>query len=211
MIAFKRSFGLLRTFIRPLLLVNLFYFGVVGAGMAYGSWDRDAHEAIASSITGQAPDALPAVFRAYREGHFAAAVALTFVVNLFVGSLFFITGPSLVVPFSGIVLGGVRAMIWGFIFAPSLSGVTGADLLKGLLIGVLLLLEGEGYVLAMLASYVQGKSFLFPAISGAAGHWQGYKLGLNRALQLYVSVAFTLAVAALYEATLVIWIVPLIK
>jgi hypothetical protein len=207
----RTAFGLLRTFARPLLVMYLVYFSLIGVGMAYGAWDRETHETITSGIRGQVPKSLPHVFSAYTEGRFAAAVALTFVINFVAGSFLTIAAPSFVVPFSGLLLGGFRAVLWGFIFVPDFSEPSGAGWVRGALIGGLLLLEGQGYVLAMWAAYVQGRTFLFPASAGAVGHWQGYKLGVARSLQLYLFVAVALAVAAVYEATLVIVLFPLLK
>jgi hypothetical protein len=73
---------------------------------------------------------------------------------------------------------------------------------------LLILLEGNGYVLAMLAAYVQGKSFLLSASAGATGHAQGYWVGLQRSSRLYLLVVLQLLVAAIYEALLVIVIRP---
>jgi hypothetical protein len=210
MIAFGHPFRLLRSLVRPLILINAFYFGLVGVGMAYAAWDRETHDEVISSLKEQAPKSLPGVFRAYREGNVVAAIALTFAINLFAGSALFITLPSMIVPFSGLLLGAVRAVTWGLIFSP-VSEVTGSGLTQGLLIGLLLLLEGEGYVLAMLAAYVHGRSFLFRGTAGAATRWQGYKTGLAHSAQLYVFVAGTLAIAAVYEAVLAILILPVLK
>ena len=81
----------------------------------------------------------------------------------------------------------------------------------GLLVGILLVLEGQGYVLAMLAAWVQGRAFLSPQSVGAADRGQGYLAGLKRALHLYVLVALVLAVAAVYEAAVAIVIIPRLR
>ena len=81
----------------------------------------------------------------------------------------------------------------------------------GLLVGLLLVLEGQGYVLAMLGAWVQGRAFLSPQSVGAADRGQGYLAGLKRALRVYVLVVLVLAVAAAYEATLVIIVGPLLR
>ena len=162
MIIFRRAIGLVRQHLRAFVLINVAYFGLVCSGMAYGALDRDFHDRYMVESKKQAADTLPVVFDAYQGGHVAKAIGLTFVVNLVAGSIFYITLPSLIVPFVGLLLGAVRALLWGFIFSPSFSAFNGAVFLYGLLIGLLLFLEGEGYVLAMLGSYIQGKSFLFP-------------------------------------------------
>jgi hypothetical protein len=72
-----------------------------------------------------------------------------------------------------------------------------------------LLLEGQGYILALLAVYVQGRAFLWPHSVGVEGHWKGYLEGLKRTGLLYTLVTITLLAAAIYEALEVILIVSL--
>jgi hypothetical protein len=211
MIVFRRALGLVRQYVRPFLLINLAYFGLVGGGMAYGAWEPEYRDAIKTNLKQQVPNALPGVFEAYQGGHVAQAIGLTFMVNLCAGSFLTITLPSLIVPFGGLLSGSVRAFTWGIVFSPSLSTFNGAALAYGLLVGLLIFLEGEGYVLAMLGSYIQGKAFLFPQSAGANTRWQGYKSGATWSLQLYALVAGMLAVAAVYEAMLVMHIMPLLK
>lgn len=76
---------------------------------------------------------------------------------------------------------------------------------------ITLLLEGQGYILALLAVYVHGKSWLFPRSAGVeveGSAWQrmqrGYAAGLRRTAYLYVWVVIVLAAAAIYEAVEVI-------
>ena len=54
---------------------------------------------------------------------------------------------------------------------------------------VLLLLKGQGNVLAMLAAYVQGKAFLFPSSVGAVNRKQGYGFGVARFAAAHVASA----------------------
>ena len=156
MVIFRRALGLVRQFARPFLLINVAYFGIVCLGMAYGSWDRENRDAYMAESKKQAAEFLPPVFGDDLGSHVVRTIGLMFLVNLCGGSFLYITLPSLLVPFSGLLLGAVRAFIWGLIFTPSLSAFNGALLAYGLLVGLLLFLEGEGYVLAMLGSYIQG-------------------------------------------------------
>jgi hypothetical protein len=77
-------------------------------------------------------------------------------------------------------------------------------LIFGALALILLILEGQGYVLAMLAAYLQGKAFIFPQSVGVTTRWQGYWVGVKRSARLYLLVVLVLAVSAVYEATFVI-------
>jgi len=117
-----------------------------------------------------------------------------------------ITLPSLVLPFSGLLTGGFRAVLWGLLFSPSSPEMSVAMIPHSLT----LILEGQAYILAMLAAYVQGKAFLWPATVDAAGYGGGYWAGVKRSLRLYLLVAIVLAVSAVYEVVEVIYIIPLL-
>jgi hypothetical protein len=132
-------------------------------------------------------------------------MVLTLVVNLFLGSLLEITVPSLIIPFSGLLLGIYRAILWGLILSPA------SAIMAGVMIphSVVLLLEGQGYILVMLAAYIQGKAFLKPQAYGIQGHGRGYVEGLRRTGWIYVLAILTLVVAAIYEALEVIYLAPL--
>ena len=151
---------------------------------------------------------LAGVAEAYTGGQLLLAIVLTPVINLAVGSFVSITLPSLLVPFSGLLVGGLRAVLWGLIFSPTTLAVSSREVVYGALALGLLLLEGQGYVLAMLAALVQGQSFLWPASAGATSRKQGYLMGLKQTALLYLLVFLVLAVAAVYEALLAIVILP---
>ena len=74
-----------------------------------------------------------------------------------------------------------------------------------------LLLEGQGYILALLAVYVSGNTFLRPRSVGLNTHGEGYVNGLKQTGSLYVLVTLFPAVAAVYEALEVIYLVPLFR
>jgi len=73
-----------------------------------------------------------------------------------------------------------------------------------------LILEGQGYILAILAAWVLGRAFVSPSSVGATGWLQGYGIGLRKALTIYILVAIVLALSAVYEALEVIYVVPLL-
>jgi hypothetical protein len=204
---FRDALRLVCEFRRSYVALNLAYYGLVAAAMVYVAIDRDVQKAMIEQVKADIRGPLAPVARAYETG-VLPAVAMTFAVNLLIGSAAMIALPSLVIPFSGILVGATRAFMWGLIFSPMPGDLSAARIAKGILIGVLLLLEGQGFILAMFASYVQGTSFLFPARVGAEGRWHGYKLGLKHFLRLYVLVAAALAIAAMYEAVIAILILP---
>jgi len=197
---------------RAYVTLNLVYYGLVVCGMVFTAFDRSVQRellaAVGNALT-QGP--LAGVASAYTTGQTLSAIAMTFAINLVVASFISITLPSLIVPFSGLLVGLVRALTWGLLFSPPTLAVGGREAAMGLLIGILLVLEGQGYVLAMLAAWVQGRAFLSPQSVGAADRGQGYLAGLKRALHLYVLVALVLAVAAVYEAVVAIVIIPRLR
>jgi len=189
--------------------LNLAYYGLVAVSMAYSVYDPSLQQLLLGTVLDAFQSGpLSSVLEAYSGGQVVQAVALTFTINLFVGSMVSIALPSLIVPFSGFLVAALRAVMWGLIFAPTSvpSGV--ASIAAGLLIALLLLLEGQGYVLAMLAAYAQGMAVLAPKQVGATGHTQGYWIGVKQALRIYLLVALVLVVAAIYEVSIAVWLLP---
>jgi hypothetical protein len=206
---FRSALSVLDESRRAYVALNLVYYGLVACGMIFTALDRSVQReltaAVGNALT-QGP--LAGVAGAYTAGQTILAIALTFAINLAVASFISITLPSLIVPFSGLLVGLVRAVAWGLLFSPPSLAIGGREAAMGLLVGILLVLEGQGYVLAMLAAWVQGRAFLSPQSVGAADRGQGYLVGIKRALHLYVLVALVLAVAAVYEAVVAIMIIP---
>lgn len=160
-------------------------------------------ESTAQALTNGGP--LTIVANAYIDGDFLVAVILTFIVNLIVGAIFYITLPSLVIPFFGLVMGLFRAVLWGLLVLPLIPFEV-----YSVPAWLTILAEGEGYILAMLAAYVQGKAFLLPKSVNAATRRQGYIMGLKVTWRLYVLIVFILAVAAIWEAFAVIYLMPML-
>src|SRR5262249_7616550 len=158
--------------------------------------DRGLQDSLNKELRQQVSEDLPAVTNAYSAGHFLVAVVLTFVINFVVGSFGTIAIPSLIIPYSGIVLAGIRAIVWGILFSPTAWPSTPASIARLGLTMLLLFLEGQGYVLAMLAALVQGKYFLSRTLLPDATLGQRYWYSLQHGLQLYPLVALQLAIAA---------------
>ncbi len=196
----------IREFRRAYIVLNLVYYGLVICGMVYVAFHPSLQqlllEAVGSAFT-EGP--FSTVGAAYTGGQVLLAIVLTFVVNLTIASFLWITLPSLVVPFSGLVTGACRAILWGVLLSPSSPEMSTVMIPHSLT----LILEGQAYILAMLGAYVQGKAFLWPATVGATTHSEGYRAGVKRSLRLYLLVAIVLAVAAVYEVLEVIFIIPL--
>lgn len=212
--AFASALALVNDHWRSYVIINAVYYGLVVVGMIYVWFDRSIQVMLMNAI-GQAfgPGGFfGPVGEAYGGGQALSAIALTFGINLLVGSFISITLPALLIPFSGLLVGGYRAVVWGFIFTPPADvQLTAANILTGLGITILLLLEGQGYVLAMFATYLQGLAFLFPRRAGVESRWQGYWLGLKLTARLYLLVGAVLLIAALYEVLLAVVLVPLLQ
>ena len=154
---------------RAYVTLNLVYYGLVVCGMVFTAFNRSVqHELLAAVGNALTQGPLASVGSAYTTGQTVLAIALTFAINLVVASFISITLPSLIVPFSGLLVGLMRAVTWGLLFSPPTLAVSGREAAMGLLIAILLVLEGQGYVLAMLAAWVQGRAFLSPQSVGAA-------------------------------------------
>jgi len=149
---------------------------------------------------------LAGVAQAYAGGNVLTAMALTFLFNFFLGSVAVLLLPSLLIPFGGVGIGAARAVLWGLLLAPTTPELRAAMIPHSLT----LVLEGQGYILAILAAWVIGRAFVSPASVGATRWLQGYGIGLKKALTVYVLVAIVLAIAAVYEALEVIYLVPLL-
>ena len=193
-------------FRRAYIVLNLIYYGLVVLGMIYvvfnPSLQQSLMEAVGSAFI-EGP--FSALGGAYLGGQVLMAIVLTFMVNLFIGSFAWITLPSLVIPFSGLLMGAYRAVVWGWVLSPTTPEMRMVMIPHSLT----LILEGQAYILAMLAAYIQGRAFFYPRSVGAATRKQGYWAGVKHLGRLYLLVALLLAVAAIYEALEVIFIIPL--
>jgi hypothetical protein len=182
--------------------INCGYYGLVLVAMLYVALVNPAlQEQLLSDVQSALTEGpLATVGGLYLGGNVVAAALLTFLVNLLVGAILTITVPSLIVPFAGIALGVYRAVLWGLLLAPTTRELALVMIPHSLT----LILEGQGYILALLASYVHGMAFLRPQSVGVVGHRQGYLNGAKLTGRLYVLVVIVLAVAAVYEAVEVI-------
>jgi len=188
---------------RPRLVwgVHLFYFGLVIAGslLIYELADAQVillgkvREALATKN-----NPLGIAGQAYLSGSIPRAAIVTFLVNFLLGSLAFITLPSILLPGSGVFLAGIRATAWGLLLAPAMQSLAYAMLPHSLT----MLLEGEGYILATLFGLLIPIHIVQSSLGGNPLTRFGRVLLLN--LKANFWIALVLAVAAIYEATEVI-------
>jgi len=71
---------------------------------------------------------------------------------------------------------------------------------------ITLILEGQAYILVMLAIYLHGRAFLWPRKAGVDEFESGYLVGLKRSIKIYPMVIILLAIAAIYEALSIIYL-----
>lgn len=178
------------------LVVNIVYYGLVLIFMGVAALNQPLQTELLYTI-GEAFTAGPleAVGSAYTNAEALKAIGLTFVVNIFLGTFLVITLPSLIIPFSGLLMGAYRAILWGLLFSPFHPDMRLVMIPHSLT----LLLEGQAYILALLGVYLQGRAFLWPRSVGVERRWQGYIEGLKRTGRIYILVILTLLVAAIYE------------
>jgi hypothetical protein len=68
---------------------------------------------------------LAAVGSAYGGGQVIQAMIVTFIVNLIPGSIIEMSLPSLIIPFSGLLMGIYRAILWGLLLSPANASLAG--------------------------------------------------------------------------------------
>ena len=129
-----------------------------------------------------------------------------FGVNTVTAGLASIVLPSLVVPFAGIAVFAVRAVIFGLTLAPT-DRVAAISLVPH---SVTILLEFQAYVLLMLGAYLLGRAWLRPRLEGAPNRRQGYLRGLRQLGWLSLPALALFVVGAIHEAFSLRYLVPLL-
>lgn len=190
----REAWQLLRQHWRLLLVLNAAFFGLVAFTYATGNPDFDAWFTAKMRESAQLGIAQWAL--TWWGKNFLTTAAAIAVINFFVGSLFYLTLPSLAIPGAAFPLVLFRAFVWGII-----SSDWGAHRDYGHLF--LVLLEGEGYVLATMAAILHARAWLFHKRVGANCHRDGYRIGLRQNFVMQMLVAGELVTAAVYEAVLI--------
>jgi hypothetical protein len=204
----RSAWRLLQENRRAYVAINIVYYALVIICMIYVAFNQPLQEQLlnlvgASFMTGP----LSFVGDAYVNARVLPAIGATFLVNLFIGLFGTITLPSLIVPFSGFLIGIYRAVLWGLILSPAQPQMRLIMIPHSLT----LLLEGQAYILTLLAAYIQGRAFLWPKTVGLESHVKGYLEGLKRTGKIYLLVTLTLAIAAIYEVIEVVIMVKFLQ
>jgi hypothetical protein len=192
------------------LLTNAYYFGIVilGALIAIAFPQAQLFMLNAAQV-GLSTGPLSEVGSAYTSSNVLYAAAVTFVTNLFLGTIVEITLPSLVIPIWAPIMGLIRALMWGIMLIVPVPGVLPFKTLLPHYLTVLL--EGEAYVVAIFACLRQIK-VLFKLGSIPKGErLKAYLTSIVDNIKLLAVVAVILAVAALYEAWEVMFFAGILK
>jgi hypothetical protein len=202
----QSAWALVQGYKRAYIVINVVYYGLVIIFMIIAAFNQPLQEELLKSIGASFMSGpLSAVGNAYLNAEVLKAIGLTFLVNLVLGTFLEITLPSLIIPFLGFLLGIYRAVLWGLILSPAYPALR----IPMIPHSITLLIEGQGYILALFAVYLQGRAFLWPKSVGLETHRQGYVEGLKRTGKLYILVILTLAAAAVYEVIEVVLIAKL--
>jgi hypothetical protein len=196
--------------------INLAYFGLIAFGLLLAGWNPKLRNVVTEGIQSgyqqyqHMGDQLTSGEISHKlKSPDASFVLLTmifiFLVNLLFGSFAAITLPSLFLPFSGLVVGALRAVLWGILFFPDSWDNTPIGIIRGILPFLVIFLEGEGYVFALLGTWIHGKAVLVPETVGAVTRRKGYRIGLRRMASMYIPIAIFLFVSAVYES--ILWLV----
>jgi hypothetical protein len=204
----KSAWELVQENRRAYIVLNVVYYALVVIFMIYVAFNQPLQQSLleavgATFMTGP----LSIVGQSYANAQVFKAILVTFVVNLSIGSFGSITLPSLIIPFSGMLVGCFRAILWGLILSPANPDLRLAMIPHSLT----LIIEGQAYILTMLAAYIQGRAFLWPNRIGLESRGQGYLEGLKRTGKLYVLVFLTLLIAAIYEVIEVVIMIKLVQ
>lgn len=183
------------------IAMNLIYFGTVVLFMLVAYAVPEFQSCFLVGVSSQLTEGsgiLGIAGEAYASKNMLRAAVTTFAINFPLGSLACITIPSIILPGSGVLVAGLRSMLWGLILAPGFSELTGMMIPHSLT----LLLEGHGYVIAAFFG-VLVPVYLFRKSEGPnVGVRYGRALLMNVRGNLLVIIV--LAVAAVYEAIEVI-------
>jgi len=185
------------------LWCNGIYYGIVLLGMFVALFVPRLQQHLLGEIAGEFTaegSLLSVAYGAYQSESIINAAVTTFLINLLAGTFLVLTLPSIVFPPLAGTLAACRAVLWGLLLSPAAPELRQPMVLHSLT----LLLERQGYILAVFASLAAFKGWLKPGLYGKTRRLPGYWQGWREALPVYLLVILALAVAAVYEAITVI-------
>jgi hypothetical protein len=186
---------------RLFLALHFIYFGVAILFMLVAYYLPELQVCLLAGIKSQVADGsgpLGVAGKAYMSKNILRAAVTTFAINLLLGSLAYITIPSIIIPAVGVLGATFRAIMWGLLLAPTFDALSGAMLPHSFTI----LLEGEAYIMAAFFGLLI-LVYLFRKAEGP-NIPRRYGKALLMNLRGNLLVAIVLAIAAIYEAIEVI-------
>jgi hypothetical protein len=186
---------------RLFLALHFIYFGVAILFMLVAYYLPELQVCLLAGIESQVADGsgpLAIAGKAYMSKNILRAALTTFAINFFLGSVAYITIPSIIIPAVGVLAAIFRATMWGLLLAPTFDALSGVMLPHSLTI----LLEGEAYIIAAFFGLLI-LVYLFRKAEGSSIP-RRYGRALLMNLRGNLLVAIVLAIAAIYEATEVI-------
>ena len=198
----RRPVQIIRADLRAYLVLNAVVYGLALAGMSLGLLFPDLHAARSAPV--QDPSGWTSSLVTAVIGNVWMFAGTILLVNVFTAALLLIVLPSLVVPFAGLLVFGLKTLDLGVVLAP--VDATAAKIL--LPHSLTLLVEFQAYVLVMFGAYLLGRSWLRPSTVGAPARRQGYLGGLSRLGWLGPPALALFVLGAIYEAFEVLYLVP---
>jgi len=186
---------------RLFLALHFIYFGVAILFILVAYCLPELQVCLLAGTKSQVTDGsgpLAIAGKAYMSKNILIAAVTTFAINFFLGSMAYITIPSVIIPGVGALAAAFRAAMWGLLLAPTFDTLSGAMLPHSFTI----LLEGEGYVVASFFGLLV-LVYLFRKAEGPSILGR-YAKALLMNLRGNLLVAIVLATAAIYEAIEVI-------
>ncbi len=192
------------------LLTNAYYFGLVILGALIAlAFPQAQLYLLDMAQVGLSTGPLSGISSAYTSGNVLYAAAVTFVTNLFLGTIVEITIPSLIIPLWAPIIGLIRALMWGVMLIVPVPGVLPWNTVLPHYLTILL--EGEAYVVAIFACLRQVKVLMKLGSIPSEQRLKAYWASIVDNVKLLPVVIVLLAVAALYEAWEVMFFAGILK
>lgn len=191
-----RPLGLIRENLSTYITLNVLIYGTLAASLLFGALFPALAESGLNAMSAFAsaspigPDALSAG----ADGDMLALAGLILFSTVVFGGIMMALLPSLLIPFSGVVIHMVFAALLGLSYAP-VDGwrILGAHSLT-------LLLELQGYILLLLGTTLLARYTLTPGRFSLPTRRAGYLRGLSEICWMCVPAALVLILGALYES-----------
>lgn len=177
---------------------NIVFFVSIALGMEVGVSNPGLQEELTKRI-GDAflGGATRHIISLLQSANWISAILSIFALNLFLGSLVYLTLPGIIF-FAGVpLLLSLRGVIWGIVYSP-----TSSELARLLPFAIpTMILEGEAYCLIGYASFRAGKSWLVPQKVGQLrlGRRAAFSNALSELARVYTLAVVVLLLAAVVE------------